>query len=95
MEGARPHFHVVWLQNDTALFSPVVLQGKDQALETGNIVLRHEFFAQIKKGASIAFRTGYRLNTRGFSAPFSQHPSDTVFSGHAQRLLMIQIGALA
>lgn len=33
MKGAGPHFHVVGLQDDAALFGPVLLQGEDQPLE--------------------------------------------------------------
>src|SRR5262245_41109326 len=33
MESPRSHFHVVGLQNDAAPVSPVLLQGKNEALE--------------------------------------------------------------
>ena len=33
MEGARPHFHVVGLQNDAPPVRPIALQGQDQPLE--------------------------------------------------------------
>jgi hypothetical protein len=33
MEGTGTHLHVVGLQNDAALFGPVVLQDKDQVLK--------------------------------------------------------------
>jgi len=29
MEGARAHFHVVWLHDDATLLSPILLKGKN------------------------------------------------------------------
>ena len=57
MKGAGTHFHIVGLEQYTALFCPVTLQGKDQSLEAlgGWVGLSHVICPNwhFKKGRSI------------------------------------------
>ena len=34
VKGARPHLHVIGLQDDAALIAPIAMEGQDQVLET-------------------------------------------------------------
>jgi len=41
VEGARPYFHIQWLQYDAALLGPKLLQAQDKSLKAAYICLVH------------------------------------------------------